>query len=133
MGVFLKKKKSAVIITGNSEVINSAEWKSSADKFYNDIKMYLESKNYTVTLDPGKEFTRPKKADLWIGHSKGNGRLKFAYGGTKTLRFGDKGGINHPKDISLQKGDGINIYHFTFCNEMRDAIDIVDIEIMEGR
>lgn len=121
----INTKKTAVIITGNAQIINSAKYKNIATKFYKDIKEYLESKGYSVTFDPGLEYTRPNKADLWIGHSRGASRLKYAYTGTKTLAFGDENGINHPKDTALKKGNLMNDYHFIFCKEMKEAIDTI--------
>ena len=119
----INTSKTAVIITGNTKIINSDKYKSIANKFYNDIKEYLELKGYSVTFDPGLEYTRPHKADLWIGHSRGVTRLQYAHKGTKTLAFGDEGGINHPKDVSLRKGNPMNDYHFIFSKEQKEAID----------
>lgn len=118
-------KKSAVIIRGNSIIITSKEWAKIANQFYNDVKLFLESRGFTVTFDPGLDYTTPITADLWVGHSRGASRLKFARLETVTLALGDDrpGSVNHPKDTALSKGGELNKYHFTLSEDMEKKID----------
>lgn len=118
-------KKTAVIIQGNSDIIASKEWSKIANEFYGDIKLFLESRGFTVTYDPGLEYTKPTTADLWVGHSRGVSRLKFAPPETVTLSLGDDlpGSINHPKDTDLRKGGVLTKFHFTLTGEMEKKID----------
>jgi DNA-directed RNA polymerase beta subunit/predicted GNAT family acetyltransferase len=123
----------AVIIKGNPKfVLNNPQ----ADRFYKEIKTYLEDKGFSVEMNDGKAYTAPDQADLWIGHSRGVDRLRFATGMTKTLMFGsgEKGAINHPQDGVSTLDDSAytpdtyptpNQYHFAFTEEMKRAIDRV--------
>lgn len=123
MNRYLEKiaEKSAVIVTGNPKFIRNAKARS----FYDDLQSHLESKGYTVTRDPGKAFTKPVDADLWVAHSKGVNRLKFAPPGTKTIAIGApevKGSITHPEDIAVG-GEKPTAAHFTLTPDMKAAID----------
>lgn len=119
------QKPKAVIITGNPKFITSNKW---ADDFYNEIKNFLEALGYEVVFDPGEPHTTPPPADLWIGHSRGTDRLRFAPATTKIIALGSSlpGAINHPRDNtkdSFGPSDIIpNEYHYAFMDEMRDAI-----------
>ena len=110
--------KTAVIITGNPKYINN----NTAKRFYAELKSFIESNGYKVEFDPGKEHTEPKKADLWIGHSRGADRLRFAPKDTKVIAIGCKGGINHPNDKAFEKGQIPDDNHFTLTNEMKSEI-----------
>jgi hypothetical protein len=76
------RKRKAVIIKGNPMYIRG---NLQADKFYEKLKSELESRDYDVVFDAGKPFSTPPKADLWVGHSRGADRLRFATAGTKTI------------------------------------------------
>ena len=115
-----EEAKSAVIIKGNPRYVNNNDM---AKRFYAEIEKYLKSKGFSVKMDSGKEYTQPPTANLWIGHSRGVDRLRFAPKGTHTLSFGVEGGINHPKDKSLKKGDKPDKYHYIFTDDMKKAID----------
>jgi hypothetical protein len=117
-------RKTAIIITGNEKIIKSEPWSSLADSFYNDIKTYLEKLDFTVSFDPGRDFTVPATADAWLAHSKGIGRLGFAPEGTVTISIGSHrpGSINHPRDEALKKGGRLTKYHFLLTDEMRQEI-----------
>ena len=93
------KKKTAVIIKGNPEYVEGKD-KKRADRFYKKTQKFLKREGYESKLDPGAPFTVPEDADLWIGHSRGSDRLRFAPKGTKTIAVGapSKGAINHRKD-----------------------------------
>lgn len=72
-------KSLIIIIKGNMDRLKSKSIKRIADKFYNDIKLILENKNYTVEFDAGLPYTLPNiNAIMWIAHSRGVDRLRFA-------------------------------------------------------
>jgi len=115
----------AVIIKGNPRFIKNKR----AQKFYKEIASYLKDKGCSVKFNAGKPYTTPPKADIWIGHSRGADRLRFAPKGTKTLAFGSKlpKAINHPKDDVETPYHLINKepskYHYIFTDKMKKAID----------
>ena len=90
----VKKAAKAVIIKGNPGYIGEDP---TATKFYTDLARQLTRRGYDdVAFDPGKPFTSPPEADLWVGHSRGADRLRFAPPGTKTI---DLGPLEHPKSV----------------------------------
>jgi hypothetical protein len=83
------KKPLAVIIKGNPKYLN--KHKKWANAFYNEVKDILISQGYRVQFDPGKPYTVPTtKADIWIGHSRGCDRLRFAPKDISTLELKTK-------------------------------------------
>lgn len=121
------KTLTVVIIQGNPKYIRG---NPTAKAFYESIRKYLESAGCEVSFDPGEPYTLPKTADIWIGHSRGTDRLRFAPKTVTVLAFGSSidGAINHPEDNAVKKtwkGEAPNAYHFTFTDEMRSAIDKV--------
>jgi hypothetical protein len=76
------KKKTAVIVTGNPLFVKG---NPSAIRFYGEIEEYLKGIGYAVSRDPGDAYTSPPKADIWIGHSRGADRMRFAPKGTLTM------------------------------------------------
>jgi hypothetical protein len=113
------RQKSAVIIKGNPAFVKG---NPAAEKFYNSVADLARQKGYTVNFDKGEPLTTPAKADLWIGHSRGVDRLKYAPKGTKTLALGALGGVNHPMDRAMYPGQVPNIFHYTMNRQMRDQI-----------
>jgi hypothetical protein len=113
--------KTAVIIKGNSKFI---EGNVSAENFYKDLRTFFEELGYTVSFDDGEPYTTPPMADLWIGHSRGSDRLRFAPEGTKTLSLGIKGGINHPKDKAILPGQIPDEFHYILSDEMKSQIKL---------
>jgi len=111
--------KTAVIIKGNPKFVAGNK---EADKYYADLASFLEEQGFSVTFDPGLEYTTPKKADLWISHSRGKDRLRFAPEGIMTIATGVEGGINHPEDKSLKKGDIPDNFHYILTEEMKKKI-----------
>jgi len=111
--------KTAVIIKGNPEFVNN---NPQAGKFYDGLRTFLESLDYSVTFDPGLPHTKPVDADLWISHSWGSSRLPFAPKGTKTIALGTKGGINHPRDRALEPSQMPDEFHYILTAEMKDTI-----------
>jgi hypothetical protein len=112
--------KEAIIIKGNPRYIKN---NNQADKFYNELESYLKKLGYKVKFDSGEPHTEPPKADLWIGHSRGADRLRFAPKGTKTIALATSDGIYHPKDNSIKDNKVIpNKFHYILTQNMKDAI-----------
>ena len=109
----------AVIIKGNPKFVENNR---KADSFYKKLKTFLISLGYEVSLDKGEPYTEPIKADLWIGHSRGVDRLRFAPKHTKVIALGIEVGINHPKDTSLRAGDVPNKFHYILTEDMKKEI-----------
>jgi hypothetical protein len=88
-------ERTAVIITGNPKfIIENPE----ADQFYATLAEILQEAGYRVSFDPGEPYTTPPPADVWVGHSRGVDRLRFAPEHTKTIAIGSRvaGSINNP-------------------------------------
>ena len=124
-----------VVIQGNPKYIRG---NPKAKEFYLDIKAYIEKQGGIVSFDPGEPMTIPKvKADIWIGHSRGCDRLRFAPDGVKTIALGssDKNAINDPEDNAITftgKPDPNwkpNDHHFTLTDAMKKAIDTAIHEV----
>jgi hypothetical protein len=120
--------KKAVIIHGNPKWNDHPQ---ESAKFYRDLERHLKSRGWSVSHDPGKPFTSPdKSAQLWVGFSRGAGRLKWAPPEIKTLAIGSglPGAVSHPKDVSslpenLGKAVRPDKWHYVFTPEMKAAID----------
>ncbi len=114
------KQRTAVIITGNPEHTRN---NPRAQEFYRSLEAYLVKLGYKVRIDPGEPYTVPPLADLWVGHSRGAGRLMFAPKGTRTLALGTAEGLHHPQDNSLRDFDAVpNDYHYVLTPEMKAAL-----------
>ena len=111
----------AVIITGNPKYIAN---NPDATAFYTDLKNHLQNKGYQVSFDAGKPHTAPKEADLWVGHSRGVDRLRFAPQGTATIALGapHPDAINHPND-DPRVGKQPGLAHFTLSDDMKDRME----------
>ena len=118
--------RSAVIVRGNPKY---TENNSQADKFYAAIHRILKQRGYSTSDDPGEPETMPPAADLWVGHSRGTDRFRFAPEGQKTLSFGSTVGINHPKDKAMEEGQVPDRYHFTVTRQMRDALKTAGFDV----
>lgn len=104
-------RKRAVIIKGNPEHIQDNEL---ADKFYGDLEGLLGQSGYSVQFDAGEPKTEPPAADLWVGHSRGGDRLRFAPPTTRTVRVDD-----------FQTWDGEDpraASHYELTEALRDAL-----------
>jgi hypothetical protein len=120
--------KTAVIIHGNPKFVEGKD-KTLADAFYAELQRLLEKHGYEVSHDPGKPYTAPKKATIWIGHSRGADRLRFAPPDTKKIAIGtpdpdpDWIYISHPKDEKrLALGLTPNKYHYMLTSKMRAVL-----------
>lgn len=120
---FAKYAASAVIIKGNPRWVKD---NPRADAFYDKLGKHLKRQGYAVAYDAGEPHTSPPKADLWVGHSRGIDRLRFAPKGTKTVALGHDAGIAHPKDNTRSiHGPSViepNKYHYAVTNRMRAAL-----------
>ena len=99
-------KKQAVIIKGNPDhILASGTSPGLTRRFHGKLRKILESEGYQVSWDLGLPYTTPKAADVWIGHSRGADRLRFAPKGTTTIAIGSDtaGAINHPKDAQWMR------------------------------
>ena len=113
--------KTAVIIKGNPKFI---EGNKDAERFYQDLKLFLMDLGYSVDFDAGEPHTVPLSADLWISHSRGSSRLKFAPHGTKTIALGTEGGINNPEDKTIFPGQVPEKAHYILTEDMKEKIKI---------
>src|SRR3989344_6468645 len=133
-------KKTAVIIKGNPKLVEGNE---RANAFYESLKVFLESLDFEVSFDSGEPYTQPPHADVWIGHSRGSDRLRFALPEVITIGLGvpesrgstDFPVVNHPKDemakLVFQDGKIIkeeavqmfdDSYHYILTEEMKEEI-----------
>jgi DNA-directed RNA polymerase beta subunit len=115
--------RTAVIITGNPRYIAN---NPKAEAYYQAIEDHLAGLGYSVQRDPGAPYTSPPPADLWIGHSRGADRLRFAPAGTRTVAFGSsrEGAVNHPADIVDQPAGSFvpPDEHYVLTDAMRAAL-----------
>jgi hypothetical protein len=114
-----RKKPSAVIITGNPKYIKGNQ---DAKRFYSQLGDFVADQGYRVSFDAGKPRTSPNKADVWIGHSRGADRLRFAPSGTTTIPVGShrEGAINHPRDNVNERDP--NQFHYRLTHTMKTQL-----------
>lgn len=116
----------AVIIMGDPAAVAGRE---DAENFYRQIGQHLENNGFVVQYDPGLAETQPIEADVWIAHSRGADRLKFAPSKTATVALSAPdvpGAIWHPRDEQRSWPRAPKVpsrYHFTLTPEMIEAID----------
>ena len=103
-------KPLAIIIKGNPKYLNKN--KDIANNFYNNIKTMLEEKGYRVKFNNGEPYTQPENADLWVAHSRGIDRLKFANKNTKTIALQTK-----------NENDGMSPNHYQLSNKDKKSIN----------
>ena len=76
-------KPRAVIVKGNPHYIDG---NPKADAFYKELADLVRANGYEPSFDAGEPHTSPdESAALWVGHSRGQDRLRFAPQGVKTL------------------------------------------------
>lgn len=115
----------AVLITGNPRFTRGAE----ARDYYNEITEFLDELGVNVKVDPGADFTCPPKADFYVAHSRGCGRIRCFEGKpdiNNFIMFGDPDGIMHPVDREWHEGGRSGIppkEHFIFTAEQKAAIE----------
>jgi hypothetical protein len=92
----------AVIVKGNPKYLRNPKVQPMADAFYAEIKQLLIDKGFRVALDPGKPYTAPNEnAKVWIAHSRGIDRLRFAPQTVRTiaLQTKDRGDTYESNDV----------------------------------
>jgi hypothetical protein len=90
-----------------------------AHSFYERIKTILVNKGYRVEFDAGEPLTRPDiKATVWVAHSRGVDRLRFAPDNVKTLEIQTQGEINNKTNDEI----GFDLNHYTLS-----ADDIINL------
>jgi ribosomal protein S18 acetylase RimI-like enzyme len=130
-----KNKPTAVVIMGDSNLI---EDNKRAESFYEELGAFLEKLGFEVSFDEGEPYTEPEPADLWIGHSRGADRLRFAPKGTAVIGINvpqsdeevDYPIINNPDDaMSKRKFDHGKLVrsswtdaHYTLTDEMKEEL-----------
>lgn len=119
----------AVLITGNPKYIDN----DIARGYYREIIEFLQANGVDVTTDPGSDYTCPPKADFYIGHSRGAGRVRCFKNTPQFddfLIFGDPDGYIHPVDLAWQNSNPPNPNrfnpppkeHFEFYDAQKAAI-----------
>ena len=135
-----EKLRSAIIIKGNPYYTEQGPDVDNYANYYKEIEDELRKAGYgDISYDRGDDYTTPKDADLWVGHSRGSGRLKYAPEGTKTLDVTQyEDGIEDYKTLLLRamldKGySSVGEYpveerprpgpeHYTVTDRMREAL-----------
>jgi hypothetical protein len=125
-------RKKAVIVTGTPRFIRG---NPEARRFYLELAAFLRCLDYLPAFDRGEDFTLPDgAASLWIGHSRGAGRLRFASAHIRVLSldFLEPGAINHPEDDVFTPfhitGGSPPQAHYVLTDEMREAIATLNRE-----
>jgi hypothetical protein len=110
----------AIIIKGNPKYLRMPKVKPLAVKFYDELQSLLEAKGYEVEFDAGKAYTHPKMyAAVWIGHSRGIDRLRFARSSTKTIALQTK---DHDQEFETNDERGTSPLHYELSDADRAAI-----------
>jgi hypothetical protein len=105
--------KSAVIVKGNPKYIKDPKIKPMAERYYAEISDILRSQGYEVSFDPGLPYTQPVDADLWVGHSRGADRLRFAPEGTRTVSLGQDTKGTDPKHYELSEDERKTLQNYS--------------------
>ena len=123
--------KLVIVLKGNPCYVDN---EPLATNFYNNIRYYLMFLGCDPIVLPGTPGTRPDRthpeARLWIGHSMGTERLRFAGRGVMKLMLGVPEGMHHPKDDACiikhcPKGWVPNEYHYALTEGMKAEIKIL--------
>ena len=115
------KKPLAVIVKGNPKYISDPKIEPMANKFYAEVAQLLENKGYRVAFDPGLEYTSPDtSAQVWIGHSRGIDRLRFAPEHIKTIELLTQ---DHTMKFVNNDERGSAPEHYQLSKEDRAAIN----------
>lgn len=115
-----KKKPLAIIIKGNPKYLRQLKIRPLAAKFYEEIEQMLRDKGYEVEFDAGAPYTAPKMyADVWIGHSRGIDRLRFAKRSTRTIALQTK---DHDQKFETNDERGTSPLHYRLSDADRAAI-----------
>lgn len=117
------KKPLAVLIKGNPKYVRG---NPNAAAYYDQLVSLLKDRGYRVLTNTGRPYTVPPDADVWLGHSRGADRLRFARPETVTIAIGSRqpGAINHPNDdVHIPPGSAPPESHFSLTPGMVAALD----------
>lgn len=113
----------AVIIMGNPKYVDDPRVRDLAEAFYQEIKRILEKRGYRVELDPGEPYTSPdESAALWVGHSRGIDRLRFAGAKIKTMALETK---DRGKKYKNNDERGLDPDHYLLSDNDRKLLAII--------
>lgn len=112
-------RPAAVVIRGNPKFTAG---NPAAAEFYSALAKVLAAQGYAVSEDAGEPYTVPAgDAAVWVGHSRGADRLRFAPPGVRTVAVGSNrpGAVNHPADdVNLWPGEEPPPAHFDLTPDM---------------
>ncbi len=109
------RRTKVIIIKGNPKYI---DLNPHADKFYNELKQKFVANGYYVKFDNGEPFTLPDtNASIWIGHSRGTDRLRFAPSGIATIKLHTLSNDGDSKDHYVLSKEDIKTLHNLGLNE----------------
>jgi hypothetical protein len=115
------QKPTAIIVKGNPKYLKNEKVKPLAQALYSEIQRILEAKGYTVEYDEGKEYTQPRDgAQVWIGHSRGVDRLRFAAKGVKVIALQT---LDHAKTYKSNDEQGLDPDHYKLSPADRKALN----------
>ena len=101
-------KPLAIIVKGNPKYLSDPKVKPLADAFYKEVKDILKEQGFRVKFDAGADYTRPDMdASVWVGHSRGIGRLQYASASIKTVALETKHDIRPNKSYTQKEKDEI--------------------------
>lgn len=117
------RKPLAVIVKGNPKYLNMPANVPLAEAFYTEIQTILEKRGYDVAFDPGIEYTSPDEtAAVWIGHSRGIDRLRFAPATVKTIALQTE---DHTKSYASHDERGVDPLHYKLSAQDRQALALL--------
>lgn len=115
-----KEKPLAIIIGGNPKYLRKLKIRPLAEKLYAEIEQLLREKGYEVEFDEGKPYTIPKVySAVWIAHSRGIDRLRFAPARVKTIALQTK---DHDQKFETNDERGMSPLHYQLSDADRAAI-----------
>lgn len=112
-----ENKSLAIIIKGNPKYLRDRAVKPMAEQFYAEIAQILQDKGYQVEFDPGLPYTLPKVyAAVWVAHSRGIDRLRFAPKRIKTIALQTK---EHDQHFETLDERGLSPLHYELSDTDR--------------
>lgn len=115
----------AIIIKGNQLYLRNHRVKPLAEKFYGEIKQILEARGYRVEFNSGAPYTTPKiYAAVWVAHSRGIDRLRFARKSTITIALQTK---DHDQEFESNDDRGLSPLHYELSDADRAALQALPV------
>ncbi len=115
--------KIAVIVMGNPKYVDDPRVRDLAEALYQEVKRILVDKGYQVELDPGEPYTQPRNdAAVWIGHSRGIDRLRFAGAKIKTIALLT---MDHGKKYKSNDERGLDPDHYRLSPADYKVLDLL--------